>query len=70
MQKTTKSPLLQCDVPEGALVPKSLYKEEYMDLSPDEPSLNVNNSLYTTAHVIKDYPNEVIINFSWKTFFW
>ncbi|WAQ97346.1 S14L1-like protein [Mya arenaria] len=51
-----------CDVPEGALVPKSLYKEEFIDRSPDEPPLNVNNSLYTTAHIIKDYPNEVLIN--------
>jgi hypothetical protein len=51
--------VLQCDVPEGALVPKSLYKEEYMDRSPDEQPLNVANSLYQTAHIIKDYPHEV-----------
>lgn len=51
--------LLQCDVPEGALVPKSLYKEEFMDGSPDEQPLNATNSLYQTSHIIKDYPNEV-----------
>ncbi|XP_053381314.1 SEC14-like protein 1 [Mercenaria mercenaria] len=50
-----------CDVPEGALVPKSLYKEEYMDRSPDEQPLNVANSLYQTSHIIKDYPHEVLI---------
>lgn len=50
-----------CDVPEGALVPKSLYKEEYMDRSPDEQPLNVANSLYQTSNIIKDYPNEVLI---------
>ncbi|XP_052266424.1 SEC14-like protein 5 isoform X3 [Dreissena polymorpha] len=51
-----------CDVPEGAMVPKSLYKEEFTDWSPDEPPLTVSNSPYTTTFVIKDYPNEVLMN--------
>lgn len=55
--------LFQCDVPEGALVPKSLYKEEFFDRSPDEPPLHMGNSLYLTAFIIKDYPNEV--GFTW-----
>lgn len=50
-----------CDVPEGSLVPKSLYKEEFMDRSPEEPPLNVDGSLYQTSYIIKDYPNEVLI---------
>lgn len=49
----------QCDVPEGGLVPKSLYKEDYIDRSPDDPPLHLGDSLYMTAHVVKDYPHEV-----------
>ena len=49
----------QCDVPEGGLVPKSLYKEDYIDRSPDEPPLTIGDSLYLTAQVVKEYPHEV-----------
>ncbi|XP_067673687.1 SEC14-like protein 5 isoform X1 [Haliotis asinina] len=49
-----------CDVPDGGLVPKSLYQEELVDKSPDEPPLSV-DSLYNTAHVVKDYPHEKLI---------
>ena len=42
-------------------MPKSLYKEDFLDPSPDEPPLHMGNSLYLTAFVIKDYPNEVSI---------
>ncbi|XP_076458817.1 SEC14-like protein 1 isoform X2 [Babylonia areolata] len=50
-----------CGVPEGGLVPKSMYQEELIDRSPDEPSSLSPNSLYQTAHVVKDFPNEVLI---------
>ncbi|XP_025086727.1 SEC14-like protein 1 isoform X4 [Pomacea canaliculata] len=49
-----------CDVPEGGLVPKSLYQEELIDRSPDEPHL-ISDSLYQTAHVVKEFPHEVLI---------
>ncbi|KAJ8318370.1 hypothetical protein KUTeg_003461 [Tegillarca granosa] len=49
-----------CDVPEGNMVPKSLYKEEFSDKSPDGPPLST-DSLYNTAHVVKDFPHEVLI---------
>ena len=49
---------LQCDVPEGGLVPKSLYKEEYSDKSPEGPPLSI-DSLYQTSYVVKDFPHEV-----------
>lgn len=49
---------MQCDVPEGGLVPKSLYQEELIDRSPDEPHL-ISDSLYQTAHVVKEFPHEV-----------
>jgi len=50
-----------CDVPEGSLVPKALYKEEYMDKSPDEMPFHIPDSSYLTACVVKDYPHEVLI---------
>ena len=40
-------------------MPKSLYKEEYIDRSPDDPPLTIGDSLYLTAHVVKEYPHEV-----------
>ena len=46
-------------MPEGGLVPKSLYKEEHVDRSPDEPPIHIGDSLYNTAHVVKEFPNEV-----------
>ena len=48
-------------MPEGGLVPKSLYNEELVDKSPDEPSSLTPNSLYHTAHVVKEFPHEVNI---------
>jgi hypothetical protein len=51
---------LQCGVPDGGLVPKSLYQEDLLDRSPDEPSTLSPNSLYQTAHVVREFPNEVI----------
>lgn len=48
----------QCDVPEGGLVPKTLYKEEFTEKSPDGPPL-CTASLYQTCHIVKDFPNEV-----------
>ncbi|XP_078316638.1 SEC14-like protein 5 isoform X2 [Crassostrea virginica] len=49
-----------CDVPDGGLVPKSLYREEYQDKSPEGPPLSV-DSCYNTSHVVKDFPHEVLI---------
>ncbi|ESP04007.1 hypothetical protein LOTGIDRAFT_212187 [Lottia gigantea] len=49
-----------CGVPEGGLVPKSLYQEDLIDKSPDDPPLSV-DSLYLTAYVLKDFPHEVLI---------
>lgn len=49
-----------CDVPEGGLVPKTLYKEEFTEKSPDGPPL-CTASLYQTCHIVKDFPNEVLI---------
>lgn len=49
-----------CDVPEGGLVPKSLYQEDLMDGSPDEPPLT-HDSLYQTSHVVKEFPHEVLL---------
>lgn len=49
-----------CDVLDGGLVPKSLYKEEYQDKSPEGPPLSV-DSCYNTSHVVKDFPHEVMI---------
>ena len=52
--------MFQCHVPDGGAVPKSLYmKDEETDKSPDEPSLTT-DSIYQTAHVVKEYPHEVI----------
>ncbi|XP_063444838.1 SEC14-like protein 1 isoform X1 [Mytilus trossulus] len=50
-----------CDVPEGGLVPKALYKEEYSDKSPEGPPLSI-DSLYQTSYVVKDFSHEVLIN--------
>ncbi|KAL5018685.1 hypothetical protein ScPMuIL_004407 [Solemya velum] len=55
-----------CDVPEGGLVPKGLYKEEFIDRSPDEPPLR-SDSVYQTAHVVKEYPNEVLVQVPHKS---
>lgn len=50
-----------CHVPDGGAVPKSLYmSDEEADKSPDEPSLTT-DSIYQTAHVVKEYPHEVLI---------
>ncbi|KAI8794138.1 SEC14-like protein 1 isoform X1 [Biomphalaria glabrata] len=49
-----------CDVPEGGLVPKSLYQEDLVDRSPEEQTLST-DSLYQTAAVAKDFPHEVLI---------
>ncbi|XP_041363416.1 SEC14-like protein 5 [Gigantopelta aegis] len=49
-----------CEVPEGGLVPKSLYQDDQLDRSPDEPPLSM-DSLYITAQVVKDFPHEVLI---------
>lgn len=52
---------LQCDVPEGGLVPKTLYMgddDSEKDRSPDETPFG-GESLYHTAYVVKDYPHEV-----------
>ncbi|CAG5123336.1 unnamed protein product, partial [Candidula unifasciata] len=46
-----------CDVPEGGLVPKSLYQEELVDRSPEEHPLST-DSLYHTASVVKEFPHE------------
>ncbi|KAK3604295.1 hypothetical protein CHS0354_011367 [Potamilus streckersoni] len=50
-----------CHVPEGGMVPKALYKEDFVERSPDDPPLHVPDSLYQTALIIKDYPHEVLI---------
>ncbi len=62
--------LLQCDVPEGGLVPKSLYysreeDEENKDRSPEESPFG-GDTLYHTAYVMKDWPHEVRTS----RFFW
>ena len=51
----------QCDVPEGGLVPKSFYMRDdelEKDRSPDEVPFGA-DTLYHTAHVVKDWPHEV-----------
>ena len=57
--------VFQCDVPEGGLVPKSLYfnreEEEDKDRSPDESPFS-RDTLYHTAYVMKDWPHEVTIS--------
>ena len=54
--------LPQCDVPEGHLVPKSLYCEELTEKSVEEQTLST-DSLYLTAVVVKDFPHEVKFTF-------
>lgn len=56
----------QCGVPDGGLVPKSLYKEEYSDKSPEGPPLSI-NSEYQTSYVVRDYPHEVSLIFTLLT---
>lgn len=50
-----------CDVPDGGLVPKSLYLEDLIDRSPEESSTLSPNSLYQTSPVVKEFPHEVLI---------
>ncbi|XP_074647763.1 SEC14-like protein 5 [Tubulanus polymorphus] len=52
-----------CDVPEGGLVPKCLYMfdDDNLDQSPNEPPLFA-DSIYHTAHVVKDFPHEILIS--------
>ena len=58
---------MQCGVPEGGLVPKSLYMnrddedEKEKDRSPEESPFGT-DSLYHTAYVMKDWPHEVIVS--------
>ena len=55
--------LLQCDVPEGGIVPKSLYAVEddmEKDRSPEDSHFR-SDSLYHTAYVHKDFPHEVSV---------
>ncbi|XP_076455450.1 SEC14-like protein 1 [Babylonia areolata] len=49
-----------CGVAEGGLVPKALYQEDLEDCSPDGPLLST-STLYHTAHVVRDFPHEVLI---------
>ncbi|XP_064624503.1 SEC14-like protein 1 [Lineus longissimus] len=53
-----------CGVPEGGLVPKSLYqaecREHEEDLAPEPPLFA--DSLYHTAYIVKDYPHELLIH--------
>ena len=49
--------LIQCDVPEGGLVPKSLYRTAE-DLENEEVKL-WNESIYKSASVLKGSPHEV-----------
>jgi hypothetical protein len=52
---------LQCDVPEGGMVPKTWYMrddETEKDRSPGEHTFN-SDSIYHTAHVVKEFPHEV-----------
>ena len=48
---------LQCDVPDGGIVPKSLYMADD-EIDTDESSFRVDN-VYHTAYVQKDYAHEV-----------
>ncbi|KAI0220333.1 SEC14-like protein 1 [Lamellibrachia satsuma] len=48
-----------CDVPDGGIVPKSLYMAND-EIDTDESSFRVEN-VYHTAHVQKDYPHEVLV---------
>lgn len=59
---------LQCDVPEGGLVPKHHYRTAQMeqelerpDASADESSFDV-KGLYHIAYIQKDYQHEVLIH--------
>lgn len=49
--------LIQCDVPEGGLVPKSLYRTAE-ELENEEVKL-WNESIYKSASVLKGAPHEV-----------
>ncbi|CAH1794678.1 unnamed protein product [Owenia fusiformis] len=53
-----------CNIPEGGMVPKSMYmshdEDSDKDRSPDMPKM-CEDSLYHTAHVVKDFPQEVLI---------
>jgi len=53
---------IQCDVPEGGLVPKSLYRTAE-DLENEEVKL-WNESIYKSASVLKGYPHEVQLTHS------
>ena len=54
--------VMQCDVGEGGLVPKSLYQLEE-DLIDKEPETPFSGGLYHVAHIMKDFPHEVQITF-------
>ena len=51
---------LQCNVPDGGLVPKSQYMSDDVerDKSPEDRVFG-EDTLYHTAYVAKDYPHEV-----------
>lgn len=56
--------MVQCGVPEGGIVPKSMYtsiSDEDIDVerAPDENVFGV-DSIYHTAYVVKDFPHEVL----------
>ena len=59
--KVSMLPLAQCDVPEGGLVPKSVYQVSE-DHDPDRERSPDNaftpDTLYHTAYVVKDYAQE------------
>ena len=64
MPSISKLGLFECNVPEGGLVPKSLYfnreEDEERDRSPEDSPFG-GDSLYHTAYVMKDWPHEVDI---------
>lgn len=61
--------VFQCHIPDGGVVPKSLYmKDDDADKSPDEPTF-ATDSIYQTTHVVKDYPHEVILIYFFKDCF-
>ena len=53
--------LFQCHLPEGSLVPKKLYMsdDDSVDRLPIDDSPFNSDSIYHTAHVVKEYPHEV-----------
>ncbi|KAL8558408.1 hypothetical protein ACOMHN_064755 [Nucella lapillus] len=55
-----------CGVGEGGLVPKSLYQEDVAECAPDGPVPLSTSSLYHTAHVVKEFPHEVVVQVAQK----